>query len=174
MPLPDISSLATFGGTMTNYSAVVDPTTDEDAKYRNRYACDVAMMGHTSVRAICRFLAVNGSDPTDSTIGFVHDALWGSLVAVKPTVARTGEGVWTVTWPSTVDDELTAEDASIGGGVTHSVSIRAAIAQGTAVSGVLKHATAEVTSSTVVTVRGFLADGTADDIAGSVVTVIAW
>lgn len=173
MPLPDISSLASYGGAMSNYSAVVDPTTDEDAKYRNRYACDVAMMGHTAARAICRFTAANGSNPSDPT-GFVHDALWGSLVAVKPTVARTNEGIWTVTWPSTVDDELTDEDASIGGGVTHSVSIRTAIAQGTAVAGVLKHAVAEVTSSTVVTVRGFLADGTADDIAGSIITVIAY
>jgi hypothetical protein len=172
-PLPDISSLAELGGALTNYSSVVDPTTDEDAKYRNRYACDVAMMGHTAARALCSFTAVNGSNPTDPT-GFVHDALWGSLVAVKPTVARTGEGVWTVTWPSTVDDELSDEDASIGGGETHSVNIRRAMAQGTAVAGVLKHAVAEVTSAAVVTVRGYMADGTIDDIAGSIITVIAW
>jgi hypothetical protein len=173
MPLPDTSSLDDFGGPMSNYSAVVDPTTDEDAKYRNRYACDVAMLGHTAPRAMCSFTAVNGAVPTDPS-GFVHDALWGDAVAVKPVVARTGEGVWTITWPSTVDDELTAEDASIGGGETHSVNIRFAIAQATAVGGVLKHAVAEVTSSAVVTVRGFLADGTADDIAGAIVTVVAW
>jgi hypothetical protein len=42
------------------------------------------------------------------------------------------------------------------------------------VAGVLKHAVAEVMSANVVMVRGFLANGTADDIAGSTVTVFIW
>lgn len=173
MPLPDISSLDSFGGALQNYAAVTDPETDEDAKYRNRYACDVAMMGHTAPRAIVSFVAVNGSAPTDP-VDFVHDALWGDAVGVKPVVARTNEGIWTVTWPSTVDDELTSEDEILGGGVTHAVNIRAAHAQATAIAGVLVHAVAEVTSPNVVTVRGFTAGGTADDIAGSTITVWAY
>lgn len=173
MPLPDISSIDDFGGPIANYAAVTDPTTDEDAKFRNRYACDVAMMGHTAPRAFVRFVAVDGGAPTDPAT-FVHDALWGSALAVKPVVARTGEGVWTVTWPTTVDDELTADDPSLGGGVTHSVNIRFAAPFCTAVAGVLKFVTAEVTSPNVVTVRGFLAAGTADDIAGSTITVLIW
>lgn len=173
MPLPDISSLAEFGGAFANYAPVTDPTTDEDAKHRNRYACDVAMMGHTAPRAFVRFVAVDGANPTDP-VTFVHDALWGNAVGVKPVVVRSGEGIWTVTWPETVNDELTLESASKGGGETHTVNIRTAIAQATAVSGALKHAVAEVTSARVVTVRGFNAAGTADDIAGSTITVVAW
>lgn len=173
MPLPDISSLDDYGGPLANYAAVTDPTTDEDAKYRNRYACDVAMMGHTAPRGFVRFVAADGADPTDPTSN-AHDALWGSSVGVKPAVGRTGEGVWTITLPVTVDDELTAEDAALGGGESHTVNVRAAFAQATAVSGVLKHAVAEVTSANVITVRGFLANGTADDLAGSTITVIYW
>lgn len=173
MPLPNISSLSDFGGAFANYAPVTDPTTDEDAKYRNRYACDVAMMGHSAPRGFVRFVAVNGAAPTDPST-YVHDAMWGSAAGVKPIVARTAEGMWTVTLPATVNDELTGEDASLGGGETHSVSVRAAIAQATAVAGVLKHAVAEATSANVITVRGFLADGTADDIAGSTITVVYW
>lgn len=173
MTLPDISSLDHFGGALNNYAPVTDPTTDEDAKYRNRYACDVAMMGHTAPRGFVRFVTANGSDPTDPASN-PHDALWGSSFAVKPAVARTGEGVWTVTLPTTVADELTSEDASIGGGVSHTVNVRAVLAQASAVSGVLKFATAEVTSANVITVRGFLANGTADDIPGATITVVYW
>jgi hypothetical protein len=173
MPLPDISSLSSFGGALQNYAGVTDPETDEDAKYRNRYACDVAMLGHTGARALVRFVAANGAAPTDPS-DFVHDALWGDDVAVKPTVERAGEGVWTVTWPDTVDDELTSADETLGGGETHAVNIRATMAQASPVAGVLKHAVAEVTSPYVVTVYGYLANGTADDIAGSTITVLIW
>jgi hypothetical protein len=173
MPLPDISSIDDVGGAKANYAPVTDPTTDEDAADRNRAFCDVAMMGHTAPRGFVRFVAVDGADPDDPASS-VHDALWGSAVGVKPVVANTGEGVWTVTLPSTVDDELTLEDAALGGGETHTVNVRPAFAQATAVAGVLVHAVAEVTSANVITVRGYLANGTADDIAGSTVTVIYW
>jgi hypothetical protein len=173
MPLPNISSFDELGGALNNYAPVTDPTTDEDVKYRNRYVCDVAMMGHTAQRGFVRFVTVNDAAPTDPASN-VHDALWGSSVTVKPVVARSAEGVWTVTWPTSVQTELTPEAAEIGGGETHTVSIRAAMAQATAVGGVLKHAIAEVTSANVVTVRGFNAAGTADDIAGSTITVFIW
>lgn len=174
MPLPDISSIDDFGGPKANYAPVTDPTTDEDAADRNRYACDVAMMGHTAPRGFVRFVTTNGAAPTDPASN-VHDALWGSAVGVKPVVARSAEGVWTVTLPTTVNDELTLEAAAaLGGGETHTVNVRTAIAQATAVAGVLVHAVAEVTSANVITVRGFTAAGTADDITGSTVTVIYW
>jgi hypothetical protein len=168
-----IRSIDDYGGPMTDYAAVTDPTTDEAARFRNRYVCDGSMMMHTAARAIVSFVAVNGAAPTDPT-DFVHDALWGSTNPVKPVVARTAEGIWTLTYPETVDDELTPEDETDGGGVTHTTNFRRACAQATTVSGVLKHAVAEITSPNVVTVRGFMADGTADDIAGSTVTVWIW
>lgn len=173
MPLPNISSIDDYGGPIQDYAPVTDPTTDEGAIYRNRYVNDVAMMGHSAPRGFVRFVAANGTDPTDPASN-VHDAMWGSSVTVKPVVARTAEGVWTVTLPTTVEDELTPEAASLGGGETHTVNVRAALAQATPVAGVLKHAVAEPTSANVITVRGYLADGTADDIAGSTILVVYW
>lgn len=173
MPLPDISSLDDFGGPKANYAPITDPTTDEDAADRNRAFCDVAAMGHTSPRGFVRFVTVDGADPTDPASS-VHDAMWGSALGVKPVVARAGEGVWTVTWPTSVDDELTNEDASLGGGETHTINIRTAIAQAAPASTTLVHAVAKVTAANVVTVYGYLANGTADDIAGATVTVIIW
>jgi hypothetical protein len=173
MPLPNTSSLDDFGGPLADYAPVTDPTTDESAKYRNRYVCDVAMMGHSAPRGFVRFVAVDGAAPTDP-VSYVHDAMWGSTAPVKPVVARAGEGIWTVTLPATVSDELTSAPASQGGGETHTVSVRAVLAQATPVAGVLKHAVAEVTSANVITVSGFLANGTADDIAGSTITVVYW
>lgn len=173
MPLPDISSLASLGGAIANYAPVTDPTTDEDAKYRNRYVTDVAAMGHTAARAWVRFVGVSGSTPADPASN-VHDAVWGSSVGVKPVVTRASTGVWAVTWPTTVSDELTSSDPSLGGGVTHTVSVRFAVAQATAFGGALRHAVAEVTSANVVTVRGFLADGTVSDLSGSTITVLAF
>jgi hypothetical protein len=163
MTLPAVDSLATYGGALENYSPVVDPTTDEDATSRNKYAANVAMATHTLVRAIRSFVGVNGANPTDPVSGFVHDAVWGSTPDVKPTVARTGEGVWTVTWPEEVDDELDEE---------HTVSLQRAWAE-VECDGTLYHATAKVTAANVVTVRGWLANGTADDLTGLTITVWA-
>lgn len=168
-----VRSLDDYGGALADYASVVDPTTDEGARFRNRYACDGAMMMHTAFRAFVSFVTVNGANPTDPAAD-VHDALWGSTNTVKPTVARTGEGVWTATWPTTVTDALTAETAAKGGGVTHTVSFRRAIASTQPVGGVLTHARAIVTASNVVTVYGYLANGTADDIPGATIDVWVW
>lgn len=166
-----IRSLDDYGGPIANYAPVKDPTTDEDCKFRNRYACDLAMLTHTGAVALVSFVGVNGGNPTDPT-GFVHDARWGSSNPVKPTVVRTGEGVWTVTYASTFNDELTLEDPSLGGGATISTNFRRANASTEPLAGVLTHARATVTSPNVVTVYGFLANGTADDLTG--VTITAW
>lgn len=168
-----IRSLDDYGGPIADYAAVVDPTTDEAAHFRNRYACDAAMATHTQPLALASFVAVNGANPTDPT-DFVHDAKWGDSNPYKPVVARTGEGIVTLTWPTTVQDSLTLLSASLGGGVTHTVNFRRAFAQAHALAGVLGHAVAEVTAPNVVTVRTFLANGTPDDLPGYTVNVVVW
>jgi hypothetical protein len=115
MTLPDRDDLATFGGAFSNAHDVVDPTTDMDASYHNKLASDVAMMTRTAIRALARFVT-NGTNAPNDASGLVHMALWGASVSVKPVVARTGVGVYTVTWPTTVADELS---------VTHTVSLAA-------------------------------------------------
>ncbi len=173
MTLPDVDALSTYGGPLSDYSSVVDPTTDESAVFRNKYAANVAMMTQTAIRAMRSFVGATGATPTDPLTGFVHAAVWGAGPSLKPTLARSATGVWTVTWPTTVSSELTAALTSQGGGVTHNVNLRRAFAQ-VECGGTLYHAVAKVTAANVVEVRGFTAAGTADDLNGLTVTVIAW
>lgn len=157
--LPEIDSLETYGGEKSNYAPVEDSSTDESADHRNLYAMNVAAMTQTAIRAWCRFVghAVTPTDPTSN----VHGAVWGNGSGVKPTVARTGSGTYTITWPSTVTDELNED---------HTVNLRCVLRPNVEGS-TLYHATASVTSSNVVTVYTFNAAGSANDAAGVTIGV---
>lgn len=173
MTLPDVDSLATYGGPLADYSPVVDPTTDESAVFRNKYAANVAMMTHTAVRAMRSFVGQAGVDPIDPVVGFVHDAVWGAGPSLKPSVVWQSSGIWLVTWPSTVQSELSPALPSQGGGITHAVNLRRAKAE-VELDGATKYeATARIIAANVVEVRGWLA-GALDDLDGKLVTVWAW
>lgn len=164
MTLPDIDALTTYGGALNNYAPVMDPTTDEDVSFRNKYATNVAMMTHMIPRAMRSFVGVTAAAPTDPLTGFVHDALWGNGTALKPVLSRTSTGLWKCTWSATVTDEL---------GVSHTVNFRRADAQ--VECGSTKcDATAVVTAPNEVTIRGWTAAGVADDLNGLLVTTWVW
>ncbi len=169
MPLPDIDSFDDFGGPLNNYSNVVDPTTDESAVYRNRYASNVAMLGHTGVRAMCSFVG-DPATPGDPT-GFIHDALWGTDPSVKPAVVNTSTGLYDLTWPTEVTTELSSATTAQGGGSDVTLNFRRAYAQIESPDGTLRHAVAKVTAANTVSVHTFLANGTADDVEACNVTV---
>lgn len=171
MPLPDKSDLASFAGPIVDYSPVIDPTTDEPAIARNFYVNDVAQMGRVIQRAIFSFVGVNGGNPTDPPSGFVHDAVWGNSVPYKPAITRTGEGIWLATFVTTVRQaSLYSLPAASGGGLNHSVNFGRAFAQCQCSDGTLRHAVAEVLTANTIRIRGFLANGTADDLTGQIVT----
>lgn len=149
--LPDIDTLATLGGELTNYAPIEDPTTDLDATADNTARGNVAMLTHTSRRAWCRFTAAAS---TGAMVRVAHDAMWGT--SVPPTLARTGSGTFTVTWPTTVDDEL---------GNSHSLNIRAASANSRGGS-TLYFVSAVPTSANVITVYVHNAAGSLNDAVG--------
>lgn len=174
MTLPDVDSLSSYGGALSDYSPVVDPTTDESAVFRNRYAANVAMMTQTACRAMCSFVGQAVADPIDPSVGFVHAAVWGAGPSLKPAVTRSNTGIWLVTWPDTVSSELTSALTSQGGGVSHTVNLRRAKAS-VELSGSSKFdATARVTAANVVEVRGWTGAGALNDLDGLTVTVWAW
>ncbi len=140
--LPDVDTLATYGGAKTNYAPVEDVTTDLDADHHNVMAANVAGLTQTAPRALRRFVG-HATTPTDPVSGFVHAAVWGSDNGVKPTVTIAAT-VYTVTWPTSVTDEL---------GEVHSVNLRAAEAWVETTGTTLYVATARVTSANVVEVR---------------------
>lgn len=159
MTLPEIDDLATFGGELNNYSPVVDPTTDRDAAAMNIALADVAGMTQTCVRAWAAFVG-HGATPTDPASN-IHGAVWGNTAPVKPTPARTGSGVYTVTWPSSVTDEL---------GESHTVNLRRGWAQ---VEGATAYHAQVSFSANVATVRVFDMAGAANDAVGATIVVFA-
>jgi hypothetical protein len=144
-PLPSIDSLAAYGGEMRNYSDPVDPTTDEDASYRNKYAANVAMMTHTVTRAFRSFLGstAGATAIADPSSGSIHDAVWGDSAAVKPSATSIPSGTYDIIWPATVNDEL---------GTSHTLSLRRAWANVESSDGTKRDADAKVTGARTVRV----------------------
>jgi len=108
MPLPDIDALTSLGGTLVNYAPVEDATTDLDAGADNKARNNVAMMTHTVIRAWARFTTAAS---TGALVLVAHDALWGNLPGVAPTLARSSAGTFTLTYPTSVNDEITPPNA---------------------------------------------------------------
>lgn len=146
---PEIPSLDTFGGTFVNADAVVDPTTECDASFFNRLLAQVVMLSHTAPKA---WVSCTVSGGTVTIVD--HDAVWGNTSAVKPTVARTGAGIFTVTWASSYSDLQSTPE-------THSLSIRACDAGGYAATPVFFNYT--ITGTTQVTVLSLDAAGSSAD-----------
>lgn len=153
--LPEIDSLATYGGAKQNYSQVENPLTDMDALQWNIAATSMAAATHTVTRGWVRFT-------TSATVPalIAHDAVWGNGSSVTPVVARTGAGVFTLTFPTTVTDENL---------VTHPVNIRGAWGdlRGNTFANAARR---DVTSPNVITVYT-AASGSANDIAGSTIDI---
>lgn len=103
--LPDITTIAQLGNAKTDYAAVEDSTTDLSATEWNYVINNVAGVSYVTPRAWRRFVTNNTSTPTDPGAN-VHGAVWGNSSGVKPTVARTTTGTYTVTWTSTQNDLL--------------------------------------------------------------------
>lgn len=162
MTFPDTDSLDTYGGAKANYGLIVDPTTDRDADDANKAYASTAAMTHTAAQAWARFVT-SATTPTLAVTNS-NDAAWGNSAPDQPVPARLGAGQFTLTWPSTVVDEL---------GVTHTLNFRwarCAIEGAATMSG---FARCVVTAPNVVTVYTFNTSFTANDLAGKTIFVQA-
>lgn len=101
MALPGIATLDTYGGIKQDAYPLTDPTTDMSAAEGNAAFSDVAMMTACCMRAWVQF-SVASSTPTL----VAHNAMWGTGAGVAPVIARSTTGVYTITWPATVQDQL--------------------------------------------------------------------
>lgn len=160
MTLPRIASLSSYGGAKTNLSPVEDYSTDEDASDRNNYVADVAGMTHTACRAWRSF--VTGASAASEPPSNAHDSNWGNAPGVLSSAVRSAvtAGQYVVTWPATVTDEL---------GNVSTLNIRRAWAS--IEGGIPGLVTVQVSGANSVTVNLFNPSGTANDLAGSIVTV---
>lgn len=162
--LPNIADLSSYGGIKANYAPVEDPQTEWDAGDRNRMANDVAMMVPVANKAYVRFTT---SATTPTLVD--HNAQWGNGPSVVPVIARTGTGVFTITFPANVNDQLVGDPLNSANS-SHALLIRAVHGS---VEGNTFANTARflVTSPNVLTVYT-AASAVANDIAGSTVLVI--
>jgi hypothetical protein len=158
MPVfPESASLSEFGGVKSNYFvAPVDPTTDIDEDNWNYLICNAAMGSRMQPRCEAVF---TGHATTPVFVEF--EAVWKGGTATSPVIARTGSGVFTVTYPASVNDEL---------GEAHSVNLKRAWGQA---EGTTSYTVQCSASANVVTVRVFLTStGAANDAAD--VTLVVW
>lgn len=106
MTLPKVASLGTYGGPKQDYSASIDSSTDRPAAGTNPAYGDTAAMTHTAVRAWVRFQPNgSGAQPT-LPVTNAHDEMWNNGLNGPPVPSRSGPGVYPVTFPTTVVDEI--------------------------------------------------------------------
>jgi hypothetical protein len=151
--LPDIDTIATYGGAKVDEAPVADNSLDESAASINLVKMNVAGMTYTVDRAWARFVghATTPADPASN----VHGAVWGDGLSVKPVVTKGGTGIYVLTWPTTVTDAL---------GVTHAVNLRGVTVS---VEGATLYLhTEKITAPNVAEVRIFTTLFAANDAAG--------
>lgn len=103
MSLPENSSIATYGFPKVNYSSPIDPSTDVDMDLLNIAMTDTAAMTRTVDRGWIRMslAASSGALVLNS-----WDTVWKESTPTLPVLARSSTGVFTVTFPTTVEDAL--------------------------------------------------------------------
>jgi hypothetical protein len=168
MTLPDIDTLPSVGGALFDYSPQIDPTRDRAAAAANVAYADAVAQTHTIVRAWVRFTLNGAATP----VLVAHDSVWGNAIGVAPTFTRTSAGIYTVTWPATVVDEI--PNGAPGYQASHTINFRAALGNVRAVATAFDIFCAP-TSANVVTVRIFNVAGSAADPGSATdVDVTAW
>lgn len=156
--LPDVDSISAYGGAKADYAPVEDASTDLSADEWNLIAANMAGLTQTAPRAWCAFVG-NASTPTDPGSN-VHGAVWGNTAGVKPVVARTGTGTYTITWPTTVSDPLN---------VSHTLAIRRGWGQ--AEGSTFYHVQVTPTAANVATVHVGTTGGSMSDAIGVTIVV---
>lgn len=102
-----LRSVESYGGLKVNLLDPEVPESEEDAEEANRKAVDLAQFSRTSAFAVCAFTPSSASAPAtllSSTVTIRSHMGTGSTA--KPVVTKTGTGLYTVTWPSSFDDEM--------------------------------------------------------------------
>jgi hypothetical protein len=98
-------TLANYGGRYFNVGPVANPQGYVSEAKMNRFLEDVAQMTRTATRAQVHFIP----GATDPDVLW-HWTIWGSSPSEAPTIDRTGTGLYTVTYPTSLIDALDEEE----------------------------------------------------------------
>lgn len=103
------SDLTTFGAPYINAKSVEDPEAELDSDYYNRMAEYVGQLTQVPLRAVVKFTTYNAS-PVPTTQVW-HRSLWGDGSSTKPAVTRTGVGLYTITYASSINNGLSEAES---------------------------------------------------------------
>jgi hypothetical protein len=145
------ADLATYGCPKGNSLPVDNPQLQADATEYNRLAEHVAQLTRTAWRAVISFQTILAGAPQTGAV-VEHRTLWGSGVTQEPAIAKTGTGVYTLTFSTTYLDGL-GEQETVG----------LLFADATSGEATYSDPRAKVTSANVVTVRVWDAGGSPTD-----------
>lgn len=165
MTLPSIDTITNYGGALTDYGgSVTDPTTDRPAGSAtsagsNQAYASVAAMTHTAPRCFAKFVGAASAPATPT----VYNSNWHQNTPTAPTMSRTGTGVFRMTWPATVTDEL---------GGTQTINFRFGIAS--AEGGTFAHPQVSVVSANVLQIDVLDAAGAHTDAVGVIIVVLGF
>jgi len=107
LALPDEATLSdTYGGPYTNERPVEDPTTELDASAASEALADIAAATRMVPRAWVKFLGLTYTAGSQSIPVDDHNATWGGSAGVEPVIVQTATGIYLITWPATVIDEI--------------------------------------------------------------------
>ena len=101
----EAKTIGNFGGPYGDATAVENPETDLDAEKGNLLLEAVAQMTRTSTKAEVTFNCIAAAAP-QSIVATSHDTQWGSGASQRPTVDKTADGLYTITWASSYSDAL--------------------------------------------------------------------
>ncbi len=97
--LPDLPALDTFGAPKTDFGESIDPSSEVSASNINAMAATIAALARSAPKV---WVVVNSTGAL-----VAYDGVWGNAAgAYAPVSAKTGTGVYTVTFPSQVPDLL--------------------------------------------------------------------
>ena len=165
MPAPDRDTISTYGGPYNDYSPAIDPTTDASSAGFNPMLSNVAMMLNVAPRAWVRFQPQGSSTPLLTS----HWAMWGTGSSVAPVIARTTTGIYTVTWPTVVQDQV--PQGYLGFVGNHTTNLLASMGQTEGATFFMVQGSA---SGNVGTYHIFGSSNTLDDPNGPVILVVAY
>lgn len=100
--------LASFGGPHVDTKPQSDPTGQVPAALYDRLCEDVAQLTRPGARAIVWFDTLSGGalPYTYPAANVNHKSQWGTGAAQKPTVVKTAQGRYTITYAATFTDPL--------------------------------------------------------------------
>lgn len=161
------ATLSNYGAPFQDVRPVRDPTTQAAAARYNRMAEDVAQGTRTAVRAEVSFLTSAGGAGTIAAGNVTHFSVWGSGSPMKPTVAKTATGKYTLTWPTSAADGLVGvqnmESVAVTENIVFTMPVGAPNVRGTTAG----WARVASIASNVVTVEVFNASGSLSDLSGA-------